>query len=346
MKSFTLHLLSRVKNKIPPKSLIKVAAFSLIETIVAIAIFALIIGAVTGSIVMIYRTHRYTFQQSTAIEEARRGIEVMVKEVREAREGENGSYPIEEAGDKELIFYSDIDDDGKVERVRYFLGVISSGSQTQECNSFSKGGSCTVNFSNFLTGILISAEIKVSIEGDVGSSNEYAEIFADGIKLGNICQTGCSDCAGTWRGTAIFNVTNQALDNSIQFLADATNQVDPNCNWINPHHSIKVKFEFSFTEDLSGLVHEFKKGVIKPIGDPPTYPSDQEKITVLTSYVRNVPPIFEYFDQNGNKIEDYPARLKDAKLMKVYLVINVDPNQPPQDFGLESFVQLRNLKEY
>ncbi len=30
--------------------------------------------------------------------------------------------------------------------------------------------------------------------------------------------------------------------------------------------------------------------------------------------------------------------------MKVYLVVNVDPNRPPQDFELESFVQLRNLK--
>ena len=346
MKPFTLYPLSCVKNKISPKSLIKGAAFSLIETIVAIAIFALIIGAVTGSIMMIYRTHSYIFQQSTAIEEARRGIETMVKEVREAREGENGSYPIEEAGDKEFIFYSDIDNDGKTEKVRYFLGVVSSGSQTQECVTFSKGGSCAVNFSNFLTGTLISAEVKISIEGDVGASSEYAEIFADGIKLSNICQTGCSDCAGAWQGTAVFDVTNYALDNSIQLLTDATYQVDPYCSWQNPNHSMKAKFEFSFTEDLSSLVHEFKKGVIKPIGDPPTYPSDQEKIIILTSYVRNVPPIFEYFDQNGNKIEDYPARLKDAKLMKIYLVINIDSNQPPQDFGLESFVQLRNLKEY
>jgi len=108
---------------------------------------------------------------------------------------------------------------------------------------------------------------------------------------------------------------------------------------------MKAKFEFSFIEDLSGFAHQFKKGVIKPVGSPPTYPSDQEKISILTSYVRNVPPIFEYFDSQGNKITEYPARLVDTKLMKVYLVVNVDPNRPPQDFELESSVQLRNLKQ-
>ena len=48
--------------------------------------------------------------------------------------------------------------------------------------------------------------------------------------------------------------------------------------------------------------------------------------------------------KNGNKITDYPARLKDTKMMKVYLVVNIDPNRPPNEFELESSVQLRNLK--
>lgn len=320
------------------------AGFTLIETIVVVTIFTLIIGAAAGSILMLYRTHGYTLQQSTAIEEARRGIEIMVREIREARDGENGSYPIEGAGDKEFIFYSDIDNDGQTERVRYFLGSVNSGSQTQECVTFLTGGTCSVTFSNFLKGTLQSAQVEVAVEGDLGASYEYVEVFADGTKLSDICKTNCTDCAGAWQGTTVFDVKNQALDGSIQFLADATSQVDPSCSWEDPNHSMKVKFEFSFTEDLGGFTHEFRKGVIEPVGDPSTYPLNQEVITLLTSYVRNVPPIFEYFDQNGNKIEDYPARLKDTKLMKVYLVINVDPTKPPEDFGLESSVQLRNLK--
>lgn len=317
-------------------------SFTLVETIVVIAVFTLIMGALSGSVVMLYRTYGYTWQQSLAIDEARRGIEIMVKEIRGARSGDDGSYPIEKAGDKEFIFYSDIDGDGKTERVRYFLGTVNSGSQTQKCQTSVRGGTCSVSFSDFLKGTLISAQVKVSVDGDFGASNEYAEIFADGAKLGDVCRSGCSDCPDTWQGITIFDATSQAADNSISFLADATSWVDPQCP-----HSMKARFEFSWTENLAGLAHEFRKGVIKPVVGPGgkiNYPSDQEVITILSSYVRNAPPIFEYFDLNGNKIVEYPARLIDTKLMKVYLVVNVDPNRPPQDFELESYVQLRNLK--
>lgn len=318
--------------------------FTLIETIVTIFIFALAMGAVTGFIVMAYRTYSYTWEQSIAIDEARRGIETMVKEIREARPGDDGSFPIEKAGDKEFIFYSDIDKDSETEKVRYFLGTVGSGSLTQECVTFIDGGSCSVTFSNFLEGTLELAEVKVSVEGDFGWNQEYAEIYADGVNLGRVCQVGCSDCAGTWQGITIFDVTSQASDNSVQFTADATWRVDDFCDWEELNHAMKAKFEFSWTEDLGGLAHEFRKGVIDPTNPPIEYPLDQEKVIILSSYVWNIPPIFEYFDQEGNKIEEYPARLVDTKLMKVFLLVDVNLNRPPPAFELESWVQIRNLK--
>lgn len=320
--------------------------FTLTETLIAIAIFTIILVAISASVVMLYRTYGYTWQQSLAIDEARRGVETMVKEIRMARSGENGAYPLEKAADKELVFYSDIDGDGKVERVRYFLGAVSNGYQSSECQSLVNGGTCSVNFSNFMRGNLISAQVKISVEGDFGASNEYAEIFADGLKLGDICKggtSGCSDCAGVWQGTAVFNVTQAATDNAVTFLADATPQVNAQCP-----HSMKGQFELSWTEDISAFVNELKKGVTKAViaqNGEVIYPADQEKISVITSYVRNSPPIFEYFDKDSNKIEDSPARLLDTKLIKIYLVVNVDPNRPPDEFELQSYVQLRNLKE-
>lgn len=319
--------------------------FTLIETLVAIAVFTLMMGAAAGAVVFVYRTYGYTWQQSLAIDEARRGVETLVKEIRQARTGDDGSFIIEKAQEKEFIFYSDIDGDGKTERVRYFLGTVSSGSQTKECETSTNGGTCSVSFSDFLQGTLISAEAKVSVDGDFGSSQEYAEIFADSAKKANICkggESGCTDCPATWQGTTVFDVTGEAADNAISFLADATSQVGPLCP-----HSMKAQFEFSWTENLAGFAHEFRKGVIKPVTGPGgqiTYPSNQEEISLLTSYVRNDPPIFEYFDAQGQKIVDLPARLVDTKLMKVFLVVNVDPNRPPNDFELESYVQMRNLK--
>ncbi len=187
-------------------------AFTLIETLVAIFVFALAMGAVFGLVTLGYRTQSYTFQQSTAINETRRGIEIMVREIREARGADDGSYIIEKAEDFEFIFYSDIDKDNAVERVRYFI--------------------------------------------------------------------------------------------------EGTN---------------------------------FKKGVIDPSGWPIKYDLKEEKLFILSQYVQNQPPIFKYYDSQGIELSP-PARLKDTKLMRVYLVINVDPNRPPQDFVLESSVQIRNLK--
>lgn len=186
---------------------------TIIETIVTIAIFTLSMGAVSGFIVMAYRTQSFAWEQSLAIGEARKGIETMVKEIRGARPGDDGSYIIENAADFEFVFYSDIDKDQETERVRYFI-----------------------------------------------------------------------------QGT------------------------------------------------------DFKKGVIEPQGWPIEYPAASEQVFLLSQYVRNSPPIFRYFDGSGQELIELPARLKDTKLMRFYLVINVDPNRPPQDFVLESDVQIRNLK--
>jgi len=95
--------------------------FTLIETIVVIIIFTLALGTVFGLIIMAYRIQSYTWQQSQAIEEARKGVEIMVREIREARTGEDGSYTIYKTEDKEFGFYSDIDRDLDIEKVRYFI---------------------------------------------------------------------------------------------------------------------------------------------------------------------------------------------------------------------------------
>ena len=47
-------------------------SFTLIETLIAIFVFTLAMGAVSGLILMAYRTQSYTWQQSIAIDEAER----------------------------------------------------------------------------------------------------------------------------------------------------------------------------------------------------------------------------------------------------------------------------------
>ncbi|MCK4781785.1 prepilin-type N-terminal cleavage/methylation domain-containing protein [Candidatus Parcubacteria bacterium] len=190
-------------------------AFTLIETLVVIFVFAITMGALTGFITRGYRVQSYSFQQSQAIEEAKRGVEIMVKEIREARTAEDGSYVVYNAGNNEFCFFSDIDKDLAIEKVRYFL---------------------------------------------------------DGS--------------------------------------------------------------------------DFKKGIIEPVvvEGIATYSTstDDEAVSILSQYVRNGPSIFKYFDINGEELPS-PARRRDTRVMRFFLLINVDPNRPPSDFELESDVEIRNL---
>lgn len=319
--------------------------FTLIETIVTVAIFIFALGAVATFIIMGYRGQAYTLEQSSAINEARRGIETMVKELREARIGDDGSYSIAKAEDYEIIFYSDIDKDGATERVRYF--IYGSDSLTNDCVSYTSGGSCQVSFANFTEATIDSAQLEVCVEGDLDSSNEYVEILADGNDLGDLCRSGCGQCSGLWQGCSNFDVTNQAADGSISFTADGSPAVGSGgggfCDWQQENHSLKAKFIFSWIESATGQSVTLRKGVIKPTGYPIKYPPDQEEISILSQYIRNQLPIFRYFNGNGQELP-VPARLEETKLMRVYLVININPQRAPQDFELESNVQIRNLK--
>lgn len=95
--------------------------FSLIETILVIAIGTLVMLAVMSSVLYFYRTNSNTIEQGFALSSARKGIEFMVRDIREATYSDNGAYPIILLGDNSFSFYSDIDRDNSVEQVRYFL---------------------------------------------------------------------------------------------------------------------------------------------------------------------------------------------------------------------------------
>ncbi|GEM_PF-327624 len=327
--------------------------FTIIEMLAAIAVFGLLMAAIGTAIIMIYRTQGYAMEQSMAISEARRGVDIMAKEVRQARYGENGAYPIEKGAGKEFIFYSDVDNDGQTERVRYYLATVNSGSQTKECHSHSQSGwpywqspACSVDFSGFLAGTLKSAQVRVSTEGYYGTPSRYAALRADGVELmNNMCQSGCSECIEAWQGTQTFDVTAAAADNSIQFNITGNDKLKAVCDWIDPDHSIKAKFEFFFTEEIPSVGNELRRGVIEPSGSPSSYPANQEQSTIITSYVRNTPPIFTYYDKNGAQIIDDPSILHDTKMVRLHMVVNINPNRAPDDYELEQYVQIRNLKE-
>jgi type II secretory pathway pseudopilin PulG len=95
--------------------------FTLIETILFIVIFTLALGAISSFAIYAYRAKDFSWAKAVAIDNAQKGIEKISKEIREAIQSDSGTYLLESADNFEIIFYSDIDKDDYVERVRYFL---------------------------------------------------------------------------------------------------------------------------------------------------------------------------------------------------------------------------------
>lgn len=108
-------------NRINKNTTARAGGFTLIETIAVIAITSLVFAAVSWAIISFYRANGYIIHQAYAVDSARKGIEVMTREIREAAYSDTGAYPIVSADSSEFIFYSDIDRDSSIERVRYFL---------------------------------------------------------------------------------------------------------------------------------------------------------------------------------------------------------------------------------
>lgn len=95
--------------------------FTLAETIVVVAIVSVVGVALTSLIAYFYKSNSYIFQQTGAIDSAHRGLEYSFKNLREASYGDDGAYPVESAATSSIVFYSDVDNDGPVERVKIYL---------------------------------------------------------------------------------------------------------------------------------------------------------------------------------------------------------------------------------
>jgi prepilin-type N-terminal cleavage/methylation domain-containing protein len=95
--------------------------FTLIEMLVVIAITSAVGLAVTTMIQYFYQKNAYLLEQTDALDNARRTMLDAVRTLREASYGDDGSYPIATAGTSTITFFADLDNDGSVEKIRYYL---------------------------------------------------------------------------------------------------------------------------------------------------------------------------------------------------------------------------------
>jgi prepilin-type N-terminal cleavage/methylation domain-containing protein len=95
--------------------------FTLVEVMVAMFVFSVITGGVAVFSAYYFKNYSFSFEENQSVSIAQTGITTMIREIREARSGDDGSWPIVDAQDNTFTFYSDVTNDGRSDRVRYFL---------------------------------------------------------------------------------------------------------------------------------------------------------------------------------------------------------------------------------
>lgn len=95
--------------------------FTLIETLVWIVVFTAAMFATVSSLLYFYRTNSYAIEQATATASAQRGLEQIMRVIREGAYSSQGAFPIVSIDEHDFIFYADIDDDALIERVHYYI---------------------------------------------------------------------------------------------------------------------------------------------------------------------------------------------------------------------------------
>ena len=103
------------------KESIKSHGFTLVEVLVAMFTFALLAALVYGFAVYYFQSYNFSFEENQQVGIAQSGLTTMIREISEARLADNGAYAIEQALDTNFTFFADVTNDGRSDRVRYFL---------------------------------------------------------------------------------------------------------------------------------------------------------------------------------------------------------------------------------
>lgn len=198
---------------------------TLIELLIAIAVIGIVMQGFTLLFIRTWNTNRFILEMGLASAMAQRANNKLIIDLRGIQQSDHGAFPIVEATSSSLTIYSDIEDDGVVERVRYYLDQAS-----------------------------------------------------DQLRVG---------------------ITNPTTT------------------------------------------------------QPVTYPTGDQETRVLARYVVNstTEPVFYYYNDDypgdtTNNPLTLPTSLANIQLVKIRLLINIDPNRAPNNISTESFVDLRNLHYY
>lgn len=132
--------------------------FTLVELIIGIAIISLVVVVASTFQKDIFSLNTNLQSSLSAQLDARRIVKIMVTELRKGTSSAIGSYPIESASSTAITFFSDVNSDGLVDKVRYYL----NGSIIKKGVTAPTGSPLSYNPSNEVVSNLINSVISSS----------------------------------------------------------------------------------------------------------------------------------------------------------------------------------------
>lgn len=97
------------------------AGFTIAELVVTIAIVGVVMVVITKFQSDVFSFNRIFYSSFTSADQAQKLLRPMTAEIRSASQSSIGAYPLDSFAANDFAFYSDIDNDGKKDRVRYYV---------------------------------------------------------------------------------------------------------------------------------------------------------------------------------------------------------------------------------
>ncbi len=94
---------------------------TLLEVVVWISVLSLVLLAVTTSLLYFYRVNKYAIEQSGAVISSQRGMENVIRTIREAAYSSQGAFPVVSIAANDFVFYADTDSDPLIEKAHYYV---------------------------------------------------------------------------------------------------------------------------------------------------------------------------------------------------------------------------------
>lgn len=152
------------------------SGFTIAEMIVVIGLFSILSLVIANSIHSLYLYNAYTFAQAYQVQNARKGVQVMVRDLREMTFADDGTFPLARMEDNLVGFYSDIDRDSSVEYIEYEL--VSSTTLNKRVYNAS-GSPLTYDLSTPAESYVLSEYVQNILQG----TSTFAYFDASGNSL-------------------------------------------------------------------------------------------------------------------------------------------------------------------